>query len=75
MVAMISADAYSFLAFSDLTCHLYRNRCFVVAPSHLIVRRANLEVATKTYKKDVKQITLNHTTLCNLALQMFEAFV
>ena len=37
-----------FLTFSDLTCHLEdRNRCFLVALCHLIVRRLKLEVATK----------------------------
>ena len=51
MVAVISVNAYSFLAFSDLTCHLeeYRNRCFLVALCHMIVRRLNLEVATKRF--------------------------
>ena len=33
VVAVISVDAYPFLAFSDLTCHLEDtgNRCFLVA--------------------------------------------
>ena len=50
VVAVISVDAYRFLAFSDLTCHLeyiYKNRCFLVALCCLMVRRLNLEVATK----------------------------
>ena len=49
MVAVISADAYPFLAFSDLTCHLEDTRIgvFLVALCHLIDRRLNLEVATK----------------------------
>ena len=49
MVAVTSADVYPFLAFSDLTCHLQDTgiRCFLVALCHLIVRRSNLEVATK----------------------------
>ena len=48
MVAVISVDAYPFLAFSDLTCHIvYGSRCFLVALCHLIVRRPNLEVAIK----------------------------
>ena len=29
MVAVISVDAYSFLAFSDLTCHLEDTGCTV----------------------------------------------
>ena len=48
MVAVISVDAYPFLAFRDLTCHLY-NRCFLVALCHLIVGRLNSEVATKRF--------------------------
>ena len=50
MVAVISVDAYPFLAFSDLTCCLGDtdwNKCFLVALCCLIVRRPNLEVATK----------------------------
>ena len=40
MVAVISVDAYPFLAFSDLTGHFEnRNKCFLVALCHLIVRR------------------------------------
>ena len=46
MVDVINADAYPFLAFSDLKCHL-ENRCFLVALCHLMLRRPNLEVATK----------------------------
>ena len=41
---MISVDAYPFFAFLDLTVILgKRNRCFLVALCHLIVRRPNLE--------------------------------
>ena len=56
VVAVICIDAYPFLAFSDLTCHLkatgigvfwYGNRCFLVTQCCLIVRRPNLEVARK----------------------------
>ena len=46
MVAVISVDAYPFLTFSDLTCQ-YRNRSFLAALCHLMVRRPNVEVATK----------------------------
>ena len=38
---------WSFLAFSGLLSWGYRNRCFLVALCRLIVRRLNLEVATK----------------------------
>ena len=49
VVAVISIDAYLFLAFSDLTCHVEDTgiRFFLVALCGLIVRRLNLEVATK----------------------------
>ena len=49
VVAVSSVDAYPFLAFTDLTCHLTgcRNTCFLVALCCLIVRRPNLEEATK----------------------------
>ena len=49
VVAVISIDAYPFLAFSDLTCHLEDTGIgvFLVALCHLIVRRLNLEVVTK----------------------------
>ena len=47
VVAVISVDPYPFLAFSDLTCHLEDTRCFLVSLCCLIVRRPNLEVATK----------------------------
>ena len=48
MVAAISVDAYPLLAFSDLTCHLEdTGMCFLVALCCLIVKRSNLEVATK----------------------------
>ena len=49
MVAVISVDAYLFLGFSDLTCHLKETRIdvFLVALFCLIVRRPNLEIVTK----------------------------
>ena len=49
MAAVISVDAYPLLAFSDLTCHLKDTGIgfFLVALCHLIVRRLNVEVATK----------------------------
>ena len=49
VVAVISVDAYPFLAFSDLTCHLEDTGMgvFMVALCRMIVRRPNLEVATK----------------------------
>ena len=49
MVAVISVDAYPFLVFSDLTCHLEDKGMgvFMVALCRMIVRRPNLEVATK----------------------------
>ena len=48
MVAVISVDAYPFLAFSGLTCHLEDTGIGVlVALCCLIVRRPNLEVVTK----------------------------
>ena len=45
----VNVDAYPFLAFSDLTCHCEdtENRCFLDALCCLIVKRLNLEVATK----------------------------
>ena len=43
VAVLINVDAYPFLAFSDLTCHLGdRNRCFLVALSHLIVKDTKL---------------------------------
>ena len=47
--AVISVDVYLFLAFlrSDQSPWGYRNRGFLVALCYLIVRRLNLEVATK----------------------------
>ena len=50
MVAVISVNAYPFLALSDLTCDLEDTgiRCFLVALCRLIVGRPNLEVATKS---------------------------
>ena len=49
MVAVISVDAYIFLALSELTCHLqeYRNSYFLFALYHLIVNRPNVQVTTK----------------------------
>ena len=49
VVAVISVDAYTFTGFlrPDLPFWGYRNRCFLVALCHLIVRRLNLEVTTK----------------------------
>ena len=49
VVAVIGVNAYSFLDFPDLTCHLEdtgRN-CFLVALCPLMRTRPNLEVATK----------------------------
>ena len=49
MVAVISVDAYTFLAFSDLTCHLENAGIVVVFQvelCHLIIRTMNLEIAT-----------------------------
>ena len=46
VVAVITVDAYPFLAFPDLTCHLQDMR-IGVALSRLIVGRQILEVATK----------------------------
>ena len=48
MVAVISVDAYPFLAFSGLTCHLEDTGIgvFLVELCCLIVRRLNLKVGT-----------------------------
>ena len=46
VVDVISVDAYSFLAFLDLICHLEDTR-IDVALCHLIVRRPNLEIPTQ----------------------------
>ena len=48
VVVVISADAYHFLAFLDLTCHHedIEIGVFLVALCYLMVRRPNLEVAT-----------------------------
>ena len=56
VVAVISADAYPFLAFQDLTCHLEDTGIgvFWLHCAHLIVRRPNLEVATKRVHQQVK---------------------
>ena len=49
MIAVISVDAYPFLALSDLTCHLEDTGMgvFMVALCRMIGWRPNLEVATK----------------------------
>ena len=49
VVVGISVNVYSFLAFTDLTCHLEDTGIgfFLVALCCLIVRTPNLEVATK----------------------------
>ena len=48
MVAVISVDAYPFLAFPDLTCHLEDTEIGIFwLHCRLIERRPNLEVATK----------------------------
>ena len=47
MLAVISVDAYPFLAFSDLTFHLEDTGIVVFWLHRLIVMRLNLEVATK----------------------------
>ena len=48
VVAVISVDAYPFLAFPDLTCHREDTRIGVFwLQCRLIVRRPNLEVASK----------------------------
>ena len=49
MVAVISVDAYRFLAFSDLTCHLEdtgEGRCVLVALWRLIIKRPKLEIGS-----------------------------
>ena len=49
VVAVISVDAYPFFGFlrPDLSPRGYWSRCSLVALCRLIVRRPNLEVATK----------------------------
>ena len=49
VVGVISVDAHHFLPFSDLTCHFEDTRIgvFWLHCAPLIVRRPNLEVATK----------------------------
>ena len=49
VIAVISVDAYPFLAFSELTCHLEDTeiRCCLLALCRQIVRRPNLEATTK----------------------------
>ena len=51
VVAVISSDACPFFGFfrSDLLHWGYRNRSFLVALWYLIIRRMNLEVATKSF--------------------------
>ena len=46
MVAVISVDAYLFLSFSDLTCHL-EDRGIGVHGCTVQLRRLNFEVAIK----------------------------
>ena len=46
MVAVISVDAYLFLAFSDLTCHL-EDREIGVHGCTVQLKRLNFEVAIK----------------------------
>ena len=50
VIAVISVDAYAFLAASDLTCH-HEDTVMDVFWLHccLIVRRPNLEVATQRF--------------------------
>ena len=52
MVVVISVDAYQFLAFLDLTCHHedIEIGVFLVTLCCLMVRRPNLEVATKRFR-------------------------
>ena len=45
MAAVISVDAYPFLAFSDLTCHLEDTSFWSLC--YLIVGRPNLKVPTR----------------------------
>ena len=73
VVAVISVWCLSFFSFlrPDLSPWGYGNRCFLVALYCLIVRRRNLEVATKRCKPDNFE---SHDSLI-LALQIFEAFV
>ena len=49
VVAVISADAYPSFGFlrPELSHWVDRNRCFLVALCHLIVRRPNFKVAAK----------------------------
>ena len=48
VVTVINVDSYPLLASSELICYLrIQDRCFVVSMCPLIVRRPNLEVATK----------------------------
>ena len=48
MVAVTSVDAYPFLAFSYLTCHLKDTGIGVFwLHCHMTLRRPNLELATK----------------------------
>ena len=48
VVAVINVDAYPFLAFSDLSCHLEdTGMCFLVALYRLIVMKPKLEVAAR----------------------------
>ena len=57
MVVVISIDAYPFLAFSDLTCHLEHTsyKCFLVALCLVIIRRLNLKsVKTRLLHQQVQ---------------------
>ena len=50
VVVVITVDAYPFLAFSELTCHLEDTvMCFQVALCCLIVRRPNMEVVSSQF--------------------------
>ena len=56
ILALINLNAFPFLFFlrPDLSPWGYRNRCFLVALCYLIIRRSDLEVATKKLHKQVK---------------------
>ena len=44
-------------------------------PTFLFLTYFELNELWLYYQKDVNQITLNHSTLLNFALQIFEAFI
>ena len=77
MIAGVRVDASHFLAFSDLTCHLEDTVwCFLVAPYCLIVRRPNLEVATKRLLHQQVKIGGNFSAMFphgSASLQLFLA--